>query len=317
MSKPKLGISACLLGDEVRYDGGHKRDRFITGTLSKYFSLLGVCPEIAIGLGVPREPIHLVGRPDHIRVIGTRKKDLDVTEKLHAYGRKMAAELDGICGYIFKKGSPSCGLERVKLYPSKREGGMPSADGVGQYAQAFMDAAPLIPVEEEGRLNDPVLRENFIERVFVYWRWRVLLQQGLTAKRLLEFHTRHKFMVLSHSRVDYERLGRMLADLNKRKIGQIADSYIAQLMRALKKKATRRNHTNVLQHIQGYLKKRLDKQDKAELVSIIERYRLGQVPLVVPLTLFNHHFRRYPDAYISGQYYLNPHPPELMLRNLI
>lgn len=314
--KIRLGISSCLLGQEVRFDGGHKRDPFITGVLNKYFDFVAVCPEMAIGLGVPREPIQLIADAGQIRVVGTRKRSLDVTEKLRDYGREMARELTAISGYIFKSRSPSCGMERVKLYPGAR-GGMPSREGVGQYAAAFMDEAPLLPVEEEGRLNDPVLRENFIERVFTYRRWQDHVRQGITAKSLLDFHTRHKFMLLAHSRRDYEELGRFLAGLNKKKIDVVAGTYIKKLMRALTKRATRRSHSNVLQHIQGYLKGQLDKSDKAELVDVIDRYRVGQLPLIVPITLLNHHFRRHPDPYITQQIYLNPHPPELMLRNLI
>lgn len=315
-SKIQLGVSSCLVGEEVRFDGGHKRDPFVTGVLTKYFRFVPVCPEMAIGLGVPRQPVQLVGRPDDIRVIGARNKDLDVTDKLRAYGKRMAQELPAISGYIFKSRSPSCGMERVKLYPT-RTGGTPSRDGVGQYAAAFMQESPLVPVEEEGRLNDPVLRENFLERVFTYRRWQDLERRGVTANRLLDFHTRHKFMLLAHSRKDYDELGRFLATLDKKKIEAMAEKYIRRLMRALQKRASRRSHANVLQHIQGYLKGHLDRDDKAELAAIIERYRTGQLPLIVPITLLNHHFRRHPEPYVTRQFYLNPHPPELMLRNLI
>jgi len=315
-NKIRIGISSCLLGQEVRYDGGHKHDRFVTGSLSRYFEFVPVCPEVAIGLGVPREPIQLVGKPGSIRVVGTSNRDLDVTQALRDYGELMAHKLKQISGYILKSRSPSCGMERVKLYPARGQGA-PARTGVGQYAAAFMAARPLLPVEEEGRLGDPVLRENFIERIFAFRRWQDLVTQGVTPARLVAFHTRHKLALLAHDRRAYQELGRIVAGAGTGSLTGNATRYVTKLMTALKRPATRKNHTNVLQHIQGYLKSVLDRADKAELVEVIERYRLGQVPLVVPITLLNHHFRRHPDPYIAQQVYLNPHPPELMLRNLI
>jgi uncharacterized protein YbgA (DUF1722 family)/uncharacterized protein YbbK (DUF523 family) len=311
----RIGISSCLLGQEVRYDGGHKRDTFITGTLSRYFEFVPVCPELAIGLGVPREPIQLVGTPEDIRVVGTRNPALDVTEKLRAYGRSTAARLGDLGGYIFKARSPSCGMERVKLRPA--HGGMASHRGVGQYAQAFIEAAPLLPAEEEGRLNDPVLRENFLERVFVYRRWRALESAGVSARGLVEFHTRHKLTVMAHGVAAYRELGRLVAAADRRRAAAAARDYVARLMPILRKPATRRGHANVLHHLQGYLKRKLDAADKAELRDVIEQYRSGRLPLVVPVTLLRHHFRRHPDPYVEQQVYLNPYPAELMLRNLV
>ncbi len=312
----QIGISSCLLGDEVRYDGGHKHDRYITGALAPYFKFVAVCPELAIGLGVPREPIRLRRTAHGVRVLGTASADLDVTDALREYGVRMAHELSQISGYIFKSRSPSCGMERVKVYP-RTEDGAPSRDGVGQFADAFMQIQTNLPVEEEGRLGDPVLRENFIERVFTYKRWQELLAGGVTAERLVDFHTRHKFAILAHGNQEYKRLGRLVADAGARPLEDLASEYAATLMAGLKKRATRRNHANVLQHLQGYLKTHLDAQDKAELVEVIDDYRLGRVPLVVPITLLRHHFRKHPDSYVDRQVYLNPHPKELMLRNLI
>ncbi len=311
-----IGISTCLLGQNVRYDGGHKRDRFITGTLSNYFEFVPICPEVAIGLGIPRDPIRLVGTPHGIRVVGVNEPELDVTDRLREYGAKMAEELDNISGYIFKSRSPSCGMERVKLYADGVKGAA-SSDGVGQYAQALMGGLPNLPVEEDGRLNDPVLRENFIERVFTYHRWQQVQRRGMTASKLVEFHTNHKFAVLAHDQAGYRQLGKLVAKAGDGPIRELADRYIRQLMICLKRPATRKNHTNVLQHIQGYLKTELDADDKAELVDVLEQYRLGQVPLIVPITLLKHHFRKCPDAYVGRQTYMAPHPPELMLRNLI
>lgn len=308
----RIGISSCLLGQKVRYDGGDKQDSFINGTLGRFFEFVPVCPEVAIGLGVPREPIHLVGDPEQPRAVGVRNPQLNVTEPLTAFGRKTARELDGtISGYILKSKSPSCGMERVKLYRN----GTPSKQGVGLYARELMRAQPLLPVEEEGRLGDPVLRENFIERVFAFRRWQELAASGLTAARLVEFHAAHKLTLMAHSPAHYRSLGRLVANAGTRPIGELAEEYIQGFMTALKHRATRKRHANVLMHLMGYLKKQLDGADKAELLDLIEAYRLGQLPLIVPVTLLKHHFRRHPDAYVAQQTYLNPHPPELMLRN--
>ena len=312
--KISIGISACLLGQEVRFDGGHKRDAYINGTLSEYFDFIPVCPEVAIGLGTPRKPIRLVGDPQRPRVVGIKNPDMDVTDPLEQYGRKMGRELSRISGYILKRGSPSCGMERVKVYGSK---GMPNGQTAGAYARALMSMQPLLPIEEEGRLGDTVLRENFIQRVFVYRRWQALTGGGLTPGALVDFHTRHKLIVMAHSQAAYKRLGQLVARAGKGSINETAEAYIAELMPALKRRATRKRHANVLMHLTGYLKRALDGADKTELLETIEAYRVGQVPLVVPITLLNHHFRRNPQPYVEGQYYMQPHPKELMLRNAI
>ncbi|SCY31148.1 YbgA family protein [Thiohalorhabdus denitrificans] len=309
-----VGISSCLLGEEVRYDAGHKRDPYITGTLSEFFEFVPVCPEVAIGLGVPREPIHLVrSAPGSVRVVGTHHPELDVTEELHAYGRRMARELGDIHGYILKRASPSCGMERVKVHTP--EGQPAGKDGHGAYAEALIEARPELPVEEEGRLGDPTLRENFIERVFVHHRWRTLETEGLTPGKLVDFHSRHKLLVMAHGNEAYRTLGRMVAAAGQGDLATTARDYFATLMAALRRPADRKGHANVLYHLMGYLKEHLDPGDKAELVEVVESYRQGYVPLVVPLTLFNHHFRRHPHPYVAGQVYLQPHPAELMLRN--
>lgn len=311
----RVGISSCLLGQEVRFDGGHKRDAFINRVLSEYFEFVPYCPEVAIGLGVPRDPIRLERREGAIRVVGVRQTGLDVTDPLGDYGREVVRANPGISGYILKSKSPSCGMERVKVYDAAS--GIPAADGVGEFARVVMEQWPELPVEEEGRLNDPVLRENFIERVFTYRRWQDLVAAGETAARIVEFHTRHKLLIMSHSQKAYRDLGKMVADCGTTEPRAFGARYICALMAALRIRATRKNHANVLQHVQGYLKDHIDWEDKQELNEVIETYRLGRVPLVVPITLLNHHFRRHPDEYMQRQYYLNPHPPELMLRNLI
>ncbi len=306
-----IAISACLLGQEVRYDGGHKHNEYITETLGAYFDFQPFCPEVAIGLGTPRPPIRLVRRGNAIRAQGVDDPTLDVTEPLANYADHVAPTLARVSGYILKKNSPSCGMERVKLYSSR---GMPVNKASGIFAGRLMEHCPELPFEEEGRLMDPVLRENFIERVFVYHRWQQIGKR-LTAKALVDFHTRHKLIVLAHDEKIYRTLGRRVAQAGRGRIADTGELYIRELMTALKKPATRNRHSNVLQHIAGYFKKQINGPDKAELQDIISRYRRGLLPLIVPITLLRHHLRRHPDAYLSSQWYLAPHPDELMLRN--
>ncbi len=308
----RIGISSCLLGEAVRFDGGHKHDPYINGTLRHYFDFIPVCPELAIGLGVPREPIRLVSTRSGTRVVGTRDAALDVTEALYHYGQRMGRELRDISGYILKRGSPSCGMERVKVYT---RAGMPHRGEAGMYARALMEMQPLLPIEEEGRLGDPVLRENFIGRVFVYHRWQTLRRERLTPARLVDFHTRHKLLIMAHSQAAYRRLGRLVAGAGVGDLKALAEEYVQELMTALKRRVARQHHVNVMQHLMGYLRDALDAADRAEMHETIAAYGQGVVPLVVPLTLLKHHFRRHPHPYVENQYYLSPHPAELMLRN--
>lgn len=311
----KIGISACLLGQPVRYNGGHKASQLCIETLSQHFEFTTLCPEQAIGLGVPREPIRLVGDPQNPRAVGTVTAELDVTEALSAYGRNAAEQLHDISGYILMQKSPSCGMERVKVY---QDNGNPiEGGGRGLFAAALMRARPDLPVEEDGRLNDPVLRENFITRVFAYAQWQRLQRAGLTRKALLSFHEHYKYQLMATSRVQYQLLGRAVAQMAATPLAEFAPRYFSQLMAALKQPASRGSHTNVLQHIAGYLKRSLSAAEKQELHQLIEQYRLGVVPLVVPLTLLKHHFRRHPHAYIAHQAYLQPHPENLSLRNAL
>lgn len=313
--KPRLGISACLLGAEVRFNGGHKASRLCRHVLSEYVDFVPLCPEVAIGLGIPREAIRLVGSPAAPRAIGTVHRELDVTDALAAYGERMAGELDGLCGYVFMQQSPSCGLERVKVYP---ENGHPSEPrGRGVFAQAFCARHPNLPVEEDGRLNDPVLRENFLARVFAYAQWQDLLRAGLTRKGLIDYHARHKYLLMATHPLQYKALGRMLGNLAQHDLYDLAPRYFSALMAALKKCATRRTHSNVLQHLSGYFKRSMTAPDKQELQRLIDQYREGIVPLVVPLTLLKHHLRRHPDRYVAQQVYLQPHPENLSLRNAL
>lgn len=313
--KIRIGISACLLGAQVRFDGGHKRDRFIDEQLRRYFEFVPVCPEMAIGMGTPRQPIRLVAAPGGTRAVGTRDATLDVTAPLQAYAREVADKAaQELCGFIFKKGSPSCGMQRVKVYDANN---VPHADGSGLFAAEIMRACPLLPVEEEGRLNDPVLREHFVCRVCVYARWRALLAAGLSRAGLVSFHARHKLLIMAHSSEGYRVLGRMVSNLQVRPLEDIAQQYIETLMAVLGQKPTRKRHANVLQHLLGYLRKSGDPGDRRDVLDAIEAYRRGEYPLIVPMRLLHHQFRRHPHPYVAGQVYLSPYPQALMLRNAV
>ena len=310
--KITIGVSACLLGREVRFDGGHKRSRFITDTLAKHFGFVGFCPEVAIGMGTPRQPIRLTGDASNPEAVGVKTPELDVTQPLRSYGKKVAGDINELCGFIFKKDSPSCGMERVKVYNDK---GMAERSGTGLFAREIMKAHQLLPVEEEGRLNDADLRDNFITRVYVYARWKQLTGSGLTKSGLIKFHAGHKYLIMSHSNVMYRQLGQMLSDLTRESLSDVANRYIASLMQALSVPATRKRHSNVLQHLLGYLKNNLDSVYRVDLDNTIDAYRRGEFPLAVPVRLLQHHFSVHPHAYINEQVYLNPHPQALMLRN--
>jgi uncharacterized protein YbgA (DUF1722 family)/uncharacterized protein YbbK (DUF523 family) len=310
----RVGISSCLLGAAVRFDGGHKHDRFLTDLLGRYVEWVPVCPEVEVGMGVPREPVRLVGAPQAPRMLGVQSgADHTVAMRRFAAARaRQLAALD-LSGYVFKKDSPSCGMERVRVYANG--GGMPTRRGRGLFASAFITALPLIPVEEEGRLNDPVLRESFIERIFCYRRWRRLVRDGPSRAALVAFHTAHKFLVLAHSPRHYALLGRLVAEQKGARPSVVAQRYGETLMAALAAHATVRKHVNVLQHLAGFCREHLDTADRRELAGVIDDYGRGLVPLVVPLTLLNHHVERHDVGYVRGQWYLRPHPMELMLRN--
>lgn len=313
--KIKVGISSCLLGNEVRFDGGHKHSKLCTQTLNTYFDFVAECPELGIGLGVPRKPIRLIDSIEQPKAVATHDPSLDYTHQLTEFGQQKAQQLNHICGYIFMKSSPSCGLFRVKVYG---ENGYPLAGGGrGLYARAITDANPLLPVEESGRLTDPVLRENFITRVFAYHNWQQMAEKGLSYQSIINFHVSYKYCLMAHSPQDYTVLGHMLADAGKSSPQTLGERYFPALMTALSKLATRKTHTNVLMHLQGYLKKDLSPEEKQELAKIIEQYRTDQIPLIVPITLLKHHFANHPNEYIARQAYLQPYPDDLSLRNSI
>lgn len=310
----KIGISSCLLGNPVRYDGGHQHDRFISDTLGRFFEFVPVCPEFECGLGAPRETMRLVGDPQQPRLM-TTDSGIDHTEKMLAWAQQRLARLSGenLCGFIFKSKSPSSGMERVKVYP--QGGGTPKKNGVGLFARVFMDHFPLLPVEEEGRLHDIVLRENFIEHIFAWQRWSAVKKGALTAKGLVLFHSQHKLQIMAHSEKHYRLMGKLVAQTKAKPLNVIYDEYEALLVSAFRLLPTIKKQCNVLLHIFGYFKKQLSAGEKHETLEMIELYRHEVVPLIVPITLINHYVRKYQQEYLAAQYYLHPHPLELKLRN--
>ena len=309
----KIGVSSCLLGNNVRYNGGNAHDRFITGTLGQYVEFVPVCPEVECGLGIPRLTMHLRGDVENPRLVTTKTGE-DHTERMVTWAKKRLEALAGenLCGFIFKKKSPSSGMARVKVFNDK---GQPVNKGRGIFAGMFMKRFPLIPVEEDGRLNDPKLRENFIEQIFAMKRWRDTLDRGVTRGNLVEFHTRNKMLLRSHSEKHYRLMGKLVAGAKSMPTPALYREYEALFMAALRLKSTVAKHTNVMMHMLGYFKKNLSSDEKQEMLEIIQAYREELVPLVVPLTLFSHYVRKYDQAYLKRQTYLNPHPTALKLRN--
>lgn len=311
--KIRLGISACLLGEEVRYNGGHKLDRFLRDTLGEYVEYVPVCTEVEAGFSTPREAFRLVGDPEKPRFITSNTKK-DYTEHMATWSRERvrALEKENLCGFVFMGGSPSSGMERVKVYNDK---GMPIKQGVGVFARAFKEHFPLLPAEENGRLCDPLLRENFIERIFALARWRKLVEARKTRGALVRFHAQHKLLIMSHSPKLLTRLGRLAAQAEDVAPGDLYREYERLLLEALELKATVKKHVNVLHHIQGYFKRVLTADEKQEILARVEEYRSGYVPLIVPITLLDHYVRKYGQEYLAQQVYLRPHPLELKLRN--
>ena len=312
-TKIRLGISTCLLGENVRFDGGHKLDHFLTDTLGQYVEYVPVCPEVECGFGIPRESFRLVGEAENPRLVTTRT-NVDHTDRMHQWARKRVQELEKeeLYGYIFKSGSPSSGMERVKVYDRN---GVPAKVGVGVFARIFMEHFPLLPVEEEGRLHDPKLRENFIERIFTLKRWRETVAQRQSLGVLVDFHTRHKLLILAHSTETHRAMGKLVAEGKGIPLKTLYEKYQTRLMQALQLRTTAKKNANVLQHMLGYFKEQLSTDEKQEMLEIINQYRQEFFPLIVPLTLMNHYVRKYDQPYLKEQHYLNPHPVELQLRN--
>jgi len=313
MEKIKLGISTCLLGENVRFDGGHKLDRYLTDTLGQYVEYVPVCPEVECGFGIPRESFRLVGDRENPRLV-TSRSNQDHTDRMGQWAKKRVAELEkeDLCGYIFKSGSPSSGMERVKVYDPN---GVPAKVGVGLFARIFMEHFPLLPVEDEGRLHDPILRENFIERIFALKRWRDVLKEKESLKNFIDFHTRNKLLVLAHSPEHYRQMGKLVAGGKKFPLPELFSRYQSLLLESLRLKATNKKNGNVLMHMLGYFKDRLSGNEKQEMLEIIDQHRLGYLPLIVPVTLMKHYVGKYDEPYLKEQTYLRPHPAELQLRN--
>lgn len=309
----RVGISACLLGEKVRYDGGHKRDAYLVETFGRCVEWVPVCPEVEIGLGTPRDTLRLVRIAGDVRLV-MPKTGADHTATMRAYARRRVAELgeQDLCGYILKKDSPSCGMERVRVFDAR---GVPAKSGRGLFAETLLAHCPQLPMEEEGRLADPRRRENFVERVFAYRRLRTVFAGRWKLRDLVAFHTAHKLLLMAHAPKSYASLGRLVAGAKGVACSEFRARYGAEFMRALRELATPRRHANVLLHILGYLRPHLDVESRRELLGLIEDYRRGQVPLIVPITLIRHYVRRLDVAYLRGQVYLEPHSKELMLRN--
>ena len=309
----RVGISSCLLGETVRFDGGHKRDAFLTETFGQFVEWVPVCPEVECGLGTPRESMRLVRVGDAVRLL-TVRTGADITNQLLRHVRERVTQLasQDLCGFVLKKDSPSCGMERVKIYG---RGTVPTKSGRGLFAATLADRCPNLPIEEEGRLSDPRLRDNFVERVFAYGRLRTLFGTAWKHSALVRFHTAHKLTLMAHSPAAYQQLGRLVAQGASARRQDLEQRYTETFMCALSSVATPGRHTNALRHMAGYFKERLDRESKAELLGAIDDYRRELVPLVVPLTLVRHHVRVQNVAYLAGQVYLEPHPKELMLRN--
>jgi uncharacterized protein YbgA (DUF1722 family)/uncharacterized protein YbbK (DUF523 family) len=309
----RIGISSCLLGEKVRFDAGHKKDVYLTDVLGRYFEWIPVCPELEVGMGVPRESVHLAGSPDSPRMVGVKSGD-DWTERMEKYSSKRVAQLakSDLSGFILKGKSPSCGMERVRIYTDT---GMPGGNGAGLFAGALLKAFPLLPVEEEGRLNDAGLRDNFIVRVFSYHRLRSLMRNRFSIGALVQFHTIHKYLLLAHSPKHYGSMGKLVAAAKNISQNTLMDEYPVLFMEGLNIKTTTKKNVNVLQHIFGFLKNHLAADEKKDIGDVIEDYRKEIIPLIVPITLLRHYIQKHNVRYILDQVYLNPHPKELMLRN--
>jgi uncharacterized protein YbgA (DUF1722 family)/uncharacterized protein YbbK (DUF523 family) len=317
VSPVRIGISSCLLGEAVRYDGGHKRDRFLTEVLGEYVEWVPVCPEVEVGLGTPRPTIRLQSGGGKIVRLVMPSTGEDLSERMAAYSEGRVRELEDadLSGYVLKKDSPSCGMARVKV---EDDNGAPVRRGIGLFAAALLRLLPHLPVEEEGRLNDPRLRENFISRVYAYRRWKDMVAVGPSRASLTRFHAAHKFLCMAHNQVGTRRLGRLLGRAPRyRRASGLAAEYVDSFTAVMRRLPTRRNHTNVLRHMAGVVSRLLDRGDREELTDAIEEYRRGLLPLIVPVTLIRHYVRKQDVACLRDQVYLAPHPHELMLLNRV
>jgi uncharacterized protein YbgA (DUF1722 family)/uncharacterized protein YbbK (DUF523 family) len=314
-AKPLLGIGSCLAGNAVRYNAQTKAPNQHVRNLAEHFEMRAFCPEMGIGMGVPRPPIHLVGDEDRVRALDVDSHSNDFTDKLAGYADTVLSLAPELCGYVLVKGSPSCGYERVKRYTMAGHG--VASDQQGIFARALAEADPLLPLEDDGRLNDAGLRESFVTRAYAYHNWKEMVSEGLTPHRLVTFYSSYKYLVMAHHVPSYKALGPMLADAGKADLEALAREFIEALMAALRHRTTRRSHSNVLYHLSGYLKKSVSSEERQRLKDLIEQYRTGQVPLIVPVTMLKHHFANSPNAYIDSQVFMSPYPDTLQLRNLL
>ncbi len=315
MSEIRLGVSACLVGERVRYDGGHKQNAFLLDELASHVRLVPVCPEVGIGLGVPREPIRLERR-DGDRSGWSAQSGTRSHAGHERPGRpRRSHELRGrdLSGFVLKKGSPSCGLERVREW----SGDSAPPSGRGLFAQALVDAWPQLPLEEEGRLNDPGLREHFVDRVFGHARVRDFFATDWPAAGLVRFHSSEKAAVLAHDPQAATGLGRLVARQGELGREELEQRYRDLHARAFAQRATPGRQANALMHLAGHVKDDLGASDRAELCEVIEDYRGGLVPVAVPLALLGRHLREAGDDWARAQAYLRPYPKQLGLRGVI
>ena len=314
MSKPiKIGVSACLLGEKIRPDGRHARSHYLTQTLSKYVEFIPLCPEMACGMGINREPVRQVDCADRIRLIGYDTGE-DWTERMDSWCERILVGLeeDELCGFILKNNSPSCALKMGKVYSTT--GKAPRREQ-GFFTTRLAKHYPLLPLESDDGLKNPILRENFIRRIFVLDRWHSFLKRGGGIGHLVDFHTRHKMLIRAHDLRGYRELGRLLGESTIQTQNEVIDTYAALLFKSLELKTTRKKNSDVLMHAAGYFKKDLDSDDKQEIQSMIYAYKSGKVPLIVPMTLINHHARKLDKGYLVQQLYFHPNPSELKLLN--
>lgn len=312
--KIPVGISACLLGDSVRFDGGHKRCAFAAEDLAPFMRYEPACPEMAIGLPTPRPALRLTETADEkVELCFSNGKGEPLTQEMQSFSEKKIASLHHLCGYIVCAKSPSCGMERVRVYQPENNNNR--KEGVGIFTRELMKQMPWLPVEEDGRLHDPVLRENFVERIYTLHEFNELWRSGLTRGKLIAFHSRYKLTLLAHSQPEYREIGRFVAGIeNWSSLEAFAFEYRQRLMDLLKHKATRGNHTNVMMHVQGYFRPQLNAKQRQELTSLIDHYRQGLQPLLAPMTLLKHYMSEYPDPYLAQQRYFEPYPEALRLR---
>ena len=296
-----IAVSECLLGAAVRYDGTDSRSEFSHKALDGLFNYRGICPEVGIGLGVPRAPIRLELKGSSLRVVGVTNPQFDVTDKLTAFARQKVVELDDVAGYVFMEKSPSCGLFQVKIFPSR-------SVGRGIYAQTIVEHCPNLPVEENGRLHDSLLRECFVARVFAYAHWQALVGVGLTVAGLREFQERYECLLMAHSVLHYRSTKTLLGMLDDN-LQSLSGEYLGLLMAGLCQPARRDGHARALARILSRMQKHIGRAGCKGFERLINRYRRGEEPLEVLFLSLACHLRQHPDPYIEGQVYLQPVKP--------